>query len=180
MVSAVAESLVLFGGAPAPIVLRLPYTAPPVDANEARNGRGGNHYGQNRVKRDVAAAVVAVVKAARVPKLDRVIVQLVWHAPDYHVRDADGLAPMLKAVQDALTPPRDAIPKGAPTGAGTPRKKAQRAKLGAGVIVDDRASIVPTSATTIELGSDDPRIELHLYPLPPLPPRPPTPRRRAR
>lgn len=177
--SAVAESLVLFGGAPAPIVLRLPFTSPPVDANEARNGRA-NYHAQNRDKRTVAEAVVAVVRQARVPHLDRVMVHLVWHAPDYHVRDADGLGPMLKAVQDALTPPKDAILKGTPTAKGTPRKFTQRAKLGAGIIADDRASIVPTSATTIELGSDDPRIELHLYPLPPLPPRPPTPRRRTR
>lgn len=158
-------------------VIRLPYTAPPVTANEARNGKA--HWRtQGKEKRSVEEATVAVVRAARVPHLDRVSVRLVWFAPDYIERDCDGLYPMLKAVIDALTPPRPAIPKGALTRAGTRRKTAQRAKIGAGIIDKDHAGIVVETATRIVQGSDDPRIELWLQPLEPLPPRPVKTRKR--
>jgi hypothetical protein len=169
----------LWDAVPDPVKLRLPFVRPPVTANEARNGAA--HWRiQGREKRAVEAAVVAVVRQARVPHLDRVRIRLVWFAPDYVERDCDGLYPMLKAVIDALTPPRPAIPRGAPTKAGPPRKTGMRAKLGAGIIAGDHAGIVVETATRIIQGSDDPRVELHLMPLPPLPPRAPTPRRRTR
>jgi hypothetical protein len=166
-----------------PIVIRLPYTRPPVTANEARNG-AAHWSGQNKAKRNVAEAVVALVRQHQVPQLARVAVTLTWYAPDYGTRDCDGLYPMLKAVLDALTPPQDAIPKGAPTKAGTPRKTSKAAKLGAGIIPGDHASIVTSTTTAIVQGDPDPRIELTLQPLPAAPPRParrrPTTPRRSR
>lgn len=149
-------------------VLRLPFARPPVTANEARNGTA--HWRiQGKEKRTVEEAVVAVVQAAGIPHLDRCEIRLVWHAPGFIRRDCDGLYPMLKAVQDALTPPRAAIPKGTPTKRGTPRKTGQRAKVGAGIIDDDHAGIVIEASCRIEQGSADPRVELHLTALPPLP-----------
>jgi hypothetical protein len=162
---------VLFGADIADVYrLRLPFRVPPITTNEARHR---THYApQNRAKREVAQAVAVLVRHAGVPKLDRLLVRLVWYAPDYGTRDADGLGLMLKACLDALTPPRDAIPKGAPTLAGTPRKTPLAAKPGAGIIRDDNAEVVPGVAMWIELGSADPRIELELYPLPAVAPRP--------
>lgn len=159
-------------------VLRLPFARPPVTANEARSTA---HWSkQHAAKVDVTEAVVRMIEADGVPPLDRVAVTLVWYSPDHGVRDCDGLYPMLKAVLDALTPPRPAIPKGAPTKAGTPRKKPQAAKLGAGIIPDDRAEIVASTTCRIVQADPDPRIELHLLALDPLegwaPPTPPTPR----
>lgn len=150
----------------AAIVLRLPFTRPPVTANEARGGQAAHWSKQNRAKREVAHAVVTVVRQARVPHLDRVAITLTWYAPDHHERDCDGLYPMLKAVIDALTPPQPAIPKGAPTKAGTPRKQPKAAKLGAGILDGDHAGIVESTTTRIVQGDADPRIELALHPLP--------------
>jgi hypothetical protein len=153
------------------IVLRLPFTRPPVTANDAR-GHAAHWSSQNRAKREVARAVDAIVRQQRVPHLDRVAITLTWYAPDYLERDSDGLYPMLKAVIDALTPPEAAIPKGAPTKSGKPRERAKAAKLGAGILDGDHAGIVESTTTRIVQGDPDPRIELALHPLPPLPPRP--------
>ncbi|GAA0897829.1 hypothetical protein [Pseudonocardia zijingensis] len=151
------------------IVLRLPFTRPPITANEARSTAHWSN--QNIAKRQVAHAVVAIVKHARIPHLDRVAITLTWYAPDHGTRDSDSLYPMAKAVIDALTPPAPAIPKGAPTKAGTPRKRTKAAKLGAGILNDDHAGIVTSTTTAIVLGDPDPRIELALQPLPPAPGR---------
>lgn len=149
-----------------PFVLRLPFTVPPVTANEVRQA----HWTiQARAKIEVAEAVVEAARAAGVPPLERVAITLVWFAPDNGVRDCDGLYPMLKAAIDALTPARPAIPKGTPTRTGTPRKKAQAAKLGVGILPDDRAEIVESTTTRIVQADPDPRIELWLQPLPALP-----------
>lgn len=153
---------------PTPIVLRLPFDRPPILVNEGRNG----HWrARASSKQTVQAAVVAVIRHARVPQMDRMAVTITWHAPDYNVRDPDGLGEMLKACLDSCTPSRPAIAKGTPTQAGTPRKKAQAAKLGAGIIPDDNAVHVASVTMAIVLGSDDPRVELRLDPLPALPPR---------
>jgi hypothetical protein len=154
-----------------PIIIRLPFTRPPVTANEAR-GAAAHWTDQNTAKRTVAQAVLTLVRQARVPCLDRVAVTLTWYAPDYGTRDCDGLYPMLKAVLDALTPPQAAIPKGVLTKSGTPRQRPKAAKLGAGIIPDDHAGIVESTTTRIIQADPDPRIELTLHPLPALPPRP--------
>jgi hypothetical protein len=154
-----------------PIRLRLPFVKPPITANEARHDA---HWGgQAREKKVVAQAVMAVVRQARVPALERVAIELTWFAPDYGIRDPDGLAyPMGKAVIDALTPPRAAIPKGAPTKAGGRRKTALPAKIGAGIIPGDDARYVESVLYRIILADPDPRIELLLRPLPGMPPPP--------
>ena len=156
-----------------PIVLRLPFVAPPITANQARSA--SMHWApEHAAKRLVESAVIAVVKQARVPVLERVAITLTWYAPDYGRRDPDSLFPMLKAVIDALTPARPPKPKGSRTKAGKPREKSQPGKAGTGIIVDDHAGIVESTTTRILLGQPDPRIELRLDPLPGLPP----PRRR--
>lgn len=159
-----------------PIRLRLPFVRPPITANEARHAV---HWGgQSTEKKRVAQAVMAVCRQARVPALERVAIEVTWFAPDFGVRDPDGLGPMGKAIIDALTPARPAIPKGAPTAAGTPRKVAQPAKIGAGIIPDDHAGYVESVTYRILLGQPDPRIELLLRPLPGMPP--PSARKAAR
>lgn len=167
-----AQGVLSVAGEPAEAYrLRLPFHAPPLTANDARRGGTGHYHSQSRAKRDVAAAVVAVVRHARVPHLDRLRLRLVWYAPDYGRRDCSGLQVMLKACEDALTPPRDAIPKGTiGKTTGKPREKGVPAKLGVGIIDDDHAGILVETSMAIELGCADPRIELELYPLPPAPP----------
>lgn len=141
--------------------IRLPFSEPPVSANDARAAK---HWGsQWEAKILVEQAVAMLVKAAKIPPLPRCAVELTWYVGDYRVRDDDGLYVLLKAARDALTPPRPAVPKGAPTQAGTPRKKAQRAKIGAGIIPDDNARYVESSRTAIVLGDSDPRIELVIH-----------------
>lgn len=140
--------------------IRLPFTEPPVSANDARRGHWRSQWA---AKIEVEQAVTVLVRAARIPKLDRCALELTWYVPDYRVRDDDGLAVLLKAARDALTPSRPAVPAGAPTQSGTPRKKAQRAKLGAGIIPDDNARYVESSTTAIVLGDPDPRIELTIH-----------------
>jgi hypothetical protein len=156
--------------------IRLPFTEPPITANEARSKVA--FWAQAKAKKEVAEAVLACVKAARVPPMERVAATLTWYAPDFIPRDPDGLYVMLKAVMDALTPPRAAIPKGTPTKTGTPRKKDQAAKLGAGIIRDDNALYVESVTCRILLGQADARVELELVPLAPLPPRPKAQRKR--
>ncbi|MDN5930794.1 MAG: hypothetical protein L0I24_06990, partial [Pseudonocardia sp.] len=131
-----------------------------MSTNDARRGHWRSQWS---AKIEVEQAVAVLVRAARVPKLDRCALDLTWYVRDYRVRDDDGLSVLLKSVRDALTPPRPAVPAGTPTQAGTPRKKAQRAKIGAGIIPDDSARYVASSTTAIVMGSDDPRIELTIH-----------------
>lgn len=140
--------------------IRLPFTEPPVSANDARRG----HWRQQwAAKTEVEQAVAVLVRAAGVPLLPRCALELTWYVGDYRTRDDDGLYVLLKSARDALTPPRAAVPAGTLTGAGTPRKKAQRAKVGAGIIPDDSARYVESSRTAIVLGDLDPRIELVIH-----------------
>lgn len=140
--------------------LRLPFAEPPVSTNDARRGHWRSQWS---AKIDVEHAVTTLVRAAKVPPLERCALELTWHVRDYRVRDDDSLGVLLKAVRDALTPSRPAVPAGTLTGAGTPRKRAQRAKQGAGIIPDDSARYVASSTTAIVMGSDDPRIELTIH-----------------
>lgn len=161
-----------------PFVLRLPFTRPPLLVNEARSASG--HWGEAAAKKIVAAAVVAVVVKARVPALERVTVSLTWHVAGWGIHDPDGLGTMAKAAIDGLTPARSAVPRGAPTKSGGRRKKAQAAKLGAGIIPDDHARFVESVTLRIILGAVDPRIELRLDPLPGMTLPPPRARRGQR
>lgn len=140
--------------------IRLPFVEPPVSTNDARRGHWRSQWA---AKIEVEHAVATCVRAAKVPPLERCALELTWYVPDYRVRDDDGLAVLFKAVRDALTPARPAVPAGTLTAAGTPRKRAQRAKQGAGIIPDDSARFVASSLTAIVMGSDDPRIELTIH-----------------
>lgn len=141
--------------------LRLPFSEPPVSANDAR--RAGHWGAQASAKIQVGQAVATLVRQAGIPVLPRCAVELTWYVADYRTRDDDGLFVMLKSARDALTPPRPAVPAGTPTQAGTPRRKAQRAKIGAGIITDDSARYIESSRTAIVLGDPDPRIELTIH-----------------
>lgn len=161
----------------APIVLLLPFLEPPITANEARSG--STHWAhQAEPKKRVAAAVLAVVRAAGVPKLERCSITLTWSLPDYRKQDPDGLFVMIKAAIDALTPPTEAIPRGSLTKAGTARKKAQAAKIGASILRDDSARYVESTTCRILLGQPVQQIVLRLDPLPALVIPPPAPRGR--
>lgn len=145
------------------IVLVLPFTAPPVTANEARNGTKGWRQ-QAAAKREVAAAVMAALVERRVQPMARVRFTLTWYAPDRGTRDPDGLFPMLKACIDACTPPRDPIPLSEPTKAGRERKRAHPGKAGVGIIADDHAGHVASCTTAIVLADPHPRIEFRIDP----------------
>lgn len=140
-------------------LLTLPFERPPVTANDARNTAGWR--AESAGKRLVAQAVVVAVRQAQVPALARCAVTVTWHAPDRQTRDSDGLGPFAKAAIDALTPPRDAVPKGTPLKSGKGvRQKAAPAKLGAGIIADDHAGIVEAVTLRIVQASPPARLEL--------------------
>lgn len=91
-----------------------------------------------KAKAEVELLTVAAAKAARLkPIKGPVSVRLVWWAPDARRRDVDSMAPMLKAVLDALV------------------KK--------GIIPDDRSEIVREAALgPVCIARDNPRFELHI------------------
>jgi len=155
---------VLIGFDPRPWILRLPFDRPPITANEARSASG--HWGgEARAKKLVQSATVNVVRHARVPLLNIVRVTLTWHAPDRGTRDCGSLSPMMKAAVDALTPPRAALLAGTRTKSGGIRKTTREAKIGAGIIVRDDASIVVSETLAIVLADPDPRIMLRIDPV---------------
>jgi hypothetical protein len=143
--------------------LVLPFASPPLTANDAR--RSGHWSEQSRAKAEVAAAVIAVGRAARVPVYEACTVTLIWYTGDRITRDCDGLFPMLKACLDALTPARMPIPAGVPLPSGGRRKRAHPGKPGLGVIADDNCSIVRRTSTEIRLASPPARLELIIEPV---------------
>lgn len=148
-----------------PVLLRLPFTHPPLTMNEARS-TVGHWSGEHDAKRTVQAAVANMLRSQRVPTIaGKIRVTLTWYVGDRRRVDPDSLGPMLKACLDGMTPYRPPILKGSRTRAGTARKKAQAAKLGAGIIPDDHAGIVESVTMRIVLSSRDPRIELLIEPL---------------
>ncbi len=79
--------------------LNLPYARPP-------KGLSANWRGHWATKARSTAAlrslVVALARAARIPQLQRVEVEVVWVVKDRRKRDADGPDPMCKAIYDAI------------------------------------------------------------------------------
>lgn len=70
---------------------------PPLSLN------GREHWSvRNRITQDVKRAAWALVKQAKVPTMDAVILELVWFKGDNRRADADNMAPTLKAMQDGL------------------------------------------------------------------------------
>lgn len=117
------------------VVLTLPLRQPLLTQNAQRRA----HWTAVRAaKRDTEIVVGEAVKAAGVGPIEGpVTVQLIWFAPDARNRDTDGLAPMMKAVLDALV------------------KK--------GVLPDDNAKVVTeTICGPIVVSRDNPRFEVHI------------------
>jgi hypothetical protein len=141
---------------------RLPFTVPPMTANEARSGAG--HWSkQSDAKKLVAEAVYTIVKASPpiVDGITRCAATLTWYAPDYGRRDCGALSVMMKACLDALAPGRPAY---VTTRNG--KRKTVPATLGLGIIPDDSANVVVSETLAIVQGSADPRIVLRIDVLP--------------
>lgn len=77
--------------------IRLPYTRPPLSLNDR-----GHWAKKARATRDVRRDVALVLRAARIPAVSRVSVQLVYVPRDNRRRDTDNLVATLKAVADAV------------------------------------------------------------------------------
>lgn len=79
--------------------LELGYTRPP-------RGLHQNDRAHWRVKarptKEVRELVTVLCRAAKIPKLQRVSVQVVWVVPTKHKRDEDGPDPLCKAIYDAI------------------------------------------------------------------------------
>lgn len=81
-------------------VLELPWDRPLITANEARSKK---HWRtQHGAKKDVHDAVMLLVKANRIPPVDRCEIELTWHRSTAHLADAGCLTWMMKAVVDGL------------------------------------------------------------------------------
>lgn len=80
------------------VVVPLPWTNPPLSGNRTR---GNPHARANEVKAAKDAAYLAI-RAAKVQPIVGANITLHLRVADKRRRDADNLAPTLKAVQDAL------------------------------------------------------------------------------
>ncbi|WP_136032499.1 hypothetical protein [Microbacterium sp. PF5] len=80
-------------------VLQLPYERPP----KGLHSNDRNHW---RVKaksaKDLRELVSALCRQQRIPKMQRISVQVVWVVPTRHKRDADGPDPLCKVIYDAI------------------------------------------------------------------------------
>lgn len=119
--------------------VRLPYTSPPLSANQRLHPMA-----RHRLVHDVRADVATLCRV--LPKLERVAVELHYVPRDRRRRDEENLAPLLKACIDALTPSRRTRKGVAP---------------GAGVIPDDTPAHVVSA--TCHLGEPDGSGTGHLY-----------------
>lgn len=116
--------------------LVLPWHRPPSLANDQR--RRGHWSQQRRAKAEVTEAVAWLSRKHQLPRMGRVAVTIIWWPPDRRRRDADGMAPFLKAVLDGLTPPEGAV------------------------LEDDHAGVVPSVTMRIAEPQPPGRIELEL------------------
>src|SRR5699024_6310847 len=74
-------------------VLTVDVRKPPMTLNEQRRA----HWQQvRRAKAEAEQHIWVVAKAARLPRMKRAHVEVVWFAPDKRRRDADALSPFLK------------------------------------------------------------------------------------
>lgn len=114
-------------------LLKLPLRTPLMTLNTQRR----SHWSViAKAKADTEFLVGVAAKKANLPSFDSPItVRLVWHAPDARRRDVDGLAPMMKAILDAL--------------------------VHLGVVVDDSSKYVrDVRLGPICIARDDPRFEI--------------------
>lgn len=86
--------------------LHLPYATNPLPMNGGR----GNPKAHGRMVRRVREEVVWRARAARIPRMDRVSVHLVWWVASRHVRDTDNLGELEKVIFDALATRRADLP----------------------------------------------------------------------
>jgi hypothetical protein len=118
----------------------LPAGLPLLNLND-RSGHWGKAY---RIRKELLGAALEMVRAAKVPHLDRVTILVVYDPPpDWRHRDADNVAPSAKACIDALRPPW--LKYG---------KKWIKAPRGAYVLPDDDSTHVVR--TSQEIGPDYP------------------------
>lgn len=83
--------------------LTLPYTRPPKGLSA--NWRG--HWSTKaRSTAEVRNLVAALARAARLPQMQRIQVELIWVVTDHRKRDDDNLHPLAKSCWDALASDR--------------------------------------------------------------------------
>ena len=79
--------------------LELPYERPPkgLHANDRVH-----HMVRARSAKELRERVAGLCRVAKIPKLQRISVQVVWVVPTRHKRDEDGPDPMCKVIYDAI------------------------------------------------------------------------------
>ncbi len=79
--------------------LELPYERPPkgLHANDRVH-----HMVRARSAKELRERVAVLCRVAKIPKLQRISVQVVWVVPTRHKRDEDGPDPFCKVVYDAI------------------------------------------------------------------------------
>lgn len=80
-------------------ILELPFERPPkgLHANDRVH-----HMVKARSAKQVREMVTVLCRSQRIPKLDRISVQVVWVVPTRHKRDEDGPDPFCKVIYDAI------------------------------------------------------------------------------
>ena len=80
--------------------LTIPIPKPPMSSNDQRRA----HWTKVRsAKAEVEMLVKSAARAAKLPRIAKCSIRVVWHAPDARRRDGDSLGPFVKASLDALT-----------------------------------------------------------------------------
>lgn len=107
------------------ITVPLTYRRPPLTLNDRMN-----HFARNRISQQVKNDAWLLARHLKIPKLQAVILELVWHKGDNRRADADNIAATLKPLQDGL--------------------------VKAGVLPDDSADRVLSARMSVILKRDDP------------------------
>lgn len=88
-------------------IVPLPWTEPPRELNLNKTLRGVSVHVTRRAFEQAKGVAFAAILNARVPKnIPGIELTLHYRVPDRRGRDADNLAPLLKACQDALVTAR--------------------------------------------------------------------------
>lgn len=80
-------------------LIELPYERPPKGLHS--NDRV-HHMVKARSTKELRERVAVLCRVAKIPKLHRISVQVVWVVPTRHKRDEDGPDPMCKVIYDAI------------------------------------------------------------------------------
>lgn len=127
----------------------LPYTTPPLSANDRHGGdinaSGGTqafYIVERRKQQAVAKVVATAVRAARWPVIEgRVEALLVYYLRNNGWADSDNIAPTMKPALDALRPPTRSRP------------------YGLGLIPEDHSGVVRQTAQAVVQKAEDPTPE---------------------